>query len=41
VSGTLTPLVKNMVPSGQGTVALSLFLHFGGGSLFAFTVATA
>ncbi len=41
VSGTLTPLVKNMVPSGQGTVALSLFLHLGGGSLFAFTVATA
>jgi hypothetical protein len=40
VSGTLTPLVKDMVPSGQGTVALSLFLHLGGGSLFAFTVAT-
>jgi hypothetical protein len=40
VSGTLTPLVKDMVPSGQGTVALSLFLHMGGGSLFAFTVAT-
>jgi len=41
LSGTLTPLVKNMVPSGEGTVALSLFLHYGGGSLFAFTVATA
>jgi uncharacterized membrane protein len=41
VTGTLTPLVKDMVPSGQGTVALSLFLHLGGGSLFAFTVATA
>jgi hypothetical protein len=41
VSGTLTPLFKDMVPSGQGTVALSLFLHLGGGSLFAFTVATA
>jgi hypothetical protein len=40
VTGTLTPLVKDMVPSGQGTVALSLFLHFGGGTLFAFTVAT-
>ena len=40
VTGTLTPLVKNMVPSGQGTVALSLFLHWGGGSLSAFTVAT-
>jgi hypothetical protein len=39
VRGTLTPFVKNMVPSGQGTVALSLFLHLGGGSLFAFTVA--
>jgi uncharacterized membrane protein len=41
VRGTLTPIVKNMVPSGQGTVALSLFLHLGGGSLFAFSVATA
>jgi uncharacterized membrane protein len=40
VTGTLTPLVKNMVPSGQGTVAFTLFLHFGGGSLFAFTLAT-
>ncbi len=40
IRGTLTPLVKDMVPSGQGTVALSLFLHIGGGSLFAFTVAT-
>ena len=40
LSGTLVPLVKNMVPSGQGTVALSLFLHYGGGSLFAFSVAT-
>jgi uncharacterized membrane protein len=40
VTGTLTPLFKDMVPSGQGTVALSLFLHLGGGSLFAFSVAT-
>ncbi len=38
IHGTLTPLVKSMVPSGQGTIALSLFLHLGGGSLFAYSL---
>jgi hypothetical protein len=40
-SGVLTPFVKNMVPSGQGVVSLTLFAHFGGGSLFAYTLGLA
>jgi hypothetical protein len=38
--GVLTPLVHSLVPTGQGTISLSLFLHMGGGSLTAFTLAT-
>ncbi len=37
--GVLTPFTKNLVPSGQGIVALTLFDHLGGGSLAAFTLA--
>ncbi|MCY0878156.1 MAG: hypothetical protein OWU84_04360 [Firmicutes bacterium] len=35
--GILLPLIAPTVPDGQGLVTLSLFLHVGGGSLFAFT----
>jgi uncharacterized membrane protein len=38
--GIATPIVSHLVPAGQGTVALSLFLHVGGGSLAAYTVAS-
>lgn len=38
--GVLTPLLHSMVPTGQGTVSLSLYLHMGGGSPTAFTLAT-
>jgi len=41
IDGVLTPLVHSMVPTGQGTISLSLFLHMGGGSMTAFTLATA
>ena len=37
-SGVLTPFVKNLVPSGQGLISLTLFAHLGGGSLCAYTV---
>jgi hypothetical protein len=40
VKGTLTPLFANMVPTGQGSMSLSLYLHLGGGSMMAFTAAT-
>lgn len=40
VKGVLTPLFANMVPTGQGIMSLSLYLHLGGGSLVAFTLAT-
>lgn len=40
VNGTLTPLTQNLIPSGQGIIGLTLFLHLGGGSLEAFTVLT-
>jgi len=40
IQGVLTPLLHSMVPTGQGTIALSLYLHMGGGSLTAFTLAT-
>ena len=36
--GITTPFVGNNVPAGEGLVSLSLFLHLGGGSLFAYTV---
>ncbi len=36
--GVLTPL-HNLVPTGLGTVSLSIYLHVGGGSLTAFTLA--
>jgi uncharacterized membrane protein len=39
--GVLTPLIQNLVPSGQGAIVFSLFLHVGGGSLAAFSFATA
>ena len=38
--GIATPIVSHLVPAGQGTVALSLFLRVGGGSLAAYTVAS-
>ena len=37
-SGVFTPFVRNMVPTGQGLVSLTLFTHLGGGSLAAYTV---
>jgi hypothetical protein len=37
-SGVFTPFVKNMVPTGQGLISLTLFAHLGGGSLAAYTV---
>ncbi len=40
INGTLTPLFANMVPTGQGSISLSLYLHMGGGSVFAFTAAS-
>ncbi|MDP9729556.1 hypothetical protein [Alicyclobacillus tolerans] len=33
IRGILTPLFSNIVPSGQGIVAFSVFNHFGGGNL--------
>jgi uncharacterized membrane protein len=39
VKGVFTPLFANMVPTGQGTMSLSLYLHLGGGSMTAFTLA--
>lgn len=39
--GVITPIASHLVPAGQGAVALSLFLRIGGGSLTAFTAATA
>jgi hypothetical protein len=41
ITGVTTPFVKNLVPSGQGLVALTLFVHAGGGSLTIFTIAAA
>ena len=38
--GVATPIASHLVPAGQGAVALSLFLRFGGGSLAAYTVAS-
>lgn len=38
VDGTMAPLVKSLVPAGQGAVGVSLFLRLGGGSLLAFTL---
>ena len=39
LSGVLTPFVNHTVPAGQGLIGMSLFLHVGGGSLFAYTAA--
>jgi uncharacterized membrane protein len=39
IKGVLTPLFADMVPTGQGTMSLSLYLHWGGGSLTAYTLA--
>ncbi len=36
--GILTPIVGQLVPAGQGAIALSLFARLGGGSLQAFTL---
>lgn len=35
--GILTPIASQTVPAGQGLIALSLYMHLGGGSLFAYT----
>ena len=40
IDGVLTPL-HTLVPTGLGTVSLSIYLHMGGGSLTAFTLAAA
>jgi hypothetical protein len=40
ISGIFTPLAGDMVPTGQGTVSLSLYFHIGGGSMTAFSLAT-
>ena len=37
--GVFTPLVSNLVPSGQGLISLTLFAHLGGGSLSIYSVA--
>lgn len=37
--GVLAPVASHAVPSGQGLVALALFLHLGGGSLERYTLA--
>jgi hypothetical protein len=37
IHGILLPLTAHTVPAGQGLVALSLYLHMGGGSLVAYT----
>ena len=39
-SGVATPLLAQTVPAGQGLIATSLFLGWGGGSLMAFTAAS-
>jgi hypothetical protein len=39
-SGILTPLISHTVPAGQGLIGVSLFLHVGGGSLAAYSLAT-
>ena len=39
IRGVLTPL-HSLVPTGLGTVSLSIYLHMGGGSLTAFTLAS-
>lgn len=38
IRGVLTPL-HSLVPTGLGTIALSIYVHMGGGSLTAFTLA--
>jgi len=38
VTGTLSPLIHDLVPAGQGAIGFSLFLGLGGGSLFAITL---
>lgn len=38
LKGITTPLLARTVPNGQGLISLPLFLHFGGGSLFSFTL---
>ena len=38
IDGVLTPL-HSLVPTGLGTVSLSIYVHMGGGSLTAFTLA--
>jgi uncharacterized membrane protein len=40
LTGVFEPLSGKMVPTGQGTVSLSLYFHIGGGSMTAFTLAT-
>jgi len=37
-SGVFALFVRNMVPTGQGLISLTLFAHLGGGSLAAYTV---
>lgn len=38
VHGSLTPVIRSLVPAGQGAIGFSLFLHIGGGSLRAYTL---
>ncbi|MGC9220212.1 MAG: hypothetical protein ACP5H2_02515 [Solirubrobacteraceae bacterium] len=41
VKGVVTPMFANMVPTGQGILSLSLYLHVGGGSVTAFSASAA
>ena len=41
IKGVFTPVFANMVPTGQGSISLSLYLHMGGGSITAYTLAAA
>ena len=40
VRGVLTPFIDHAVPTGQGAIGLSVFLHLGGGSLTAYSLFT-
>jgi hypothetical protein len=40
VRGVLTPFIDHAVPTGQGAIGLSVFLHLGGGSLTAYSIFT-
>lgn len=41
IKGALTPIVANVVPTGQGLIALSMYLRHGAGSIALFSAAMA